>query len=150
MRITKKQLAPVPAVPARTEGWEHRHLEVLANYDAVPFEWGTRDCLTQVADVCLAMTGLDPLAPMRGYASELEAGKIMLRRGCQDVGDALAQAFPEVAPAQARRGDAGIVLSADGVKMAVVVAGSYVVGRHANGSFKVPLGRLVRAFKIGW
>src|SRR5690606_22905725 len=93
MRILKRHKGPLPIVPGRTEGWETRLVDTLSRYGFSKFEWGKSDCLTHVADVCEAMTGVDPLLPLRGYASEEDAARLLAARGCASVGDALAQAF---------------------------------------------------------
>lgn len=47
--------------------------EYLRRQAALPFGYGTADCVTLVADWVQACRGVDPLAPWRGYASRDEA-----------------------------------------------------------------------------
>lgn len=148
MRTRKSHKGPLPEVPARQANWEAGLIGTLKDYMAKPFAWGEADCLTLVADTCLAMTGIDPLQPLRGYKTEADAAKLMALRGCSGVGEALAQAFPEVPIAQARRGDCGYIERA-GQQLAVVVYGAEVFGRHERGAFRLPSSQLVRAFKVG-
>ncbi len=148
MRVRKAHRAPLPKVPSRQSNWETQLVNVLEQYALKPFAWGEADCLTLVADACLAMTGVDPLLQLRGYSTEAEAAKLMTIRGCSGVGEALAQAFPDVPAAQARRGDCGYIERA-GQQLAVVVYGAEVFGRHERGSFRLPSSQLVRAFKVG-
>lgn len=147
MRVTNAMKAPFGEAPARLQGWETRLVEWLTSDRGRPIVWGQSDCATRVADVCQAMTGFDPMEVLRGrYASELDAAKIMAARGCADMGDMLAQAFPEVAPSAARRGDVGTVVDRRGVVGAVIVEGDLVSG--AGGTFMSRL-RLARAFRVG-
>jgi hypothetical protein len=147
MRILKKHKAPLPAVPARTKGWEDRLYETLDAINGEPIAWGRYDCITRVADVCLAMTGVDPMADFRGeYSTEAEAAKLIVARGCEDVAGLLAQAFPEVPPLMARRGDCGVVYGPDGVPAAVVIEGATASGA---GSVRVSVTRVARAFRVG-
>lgn len=137
-------------IPARSRGWELRLLAVIEDYKRQSMEWGRYDCLTQVADVCEAMTGHDPMAGQRGrYRSEGGAARVLKELGFSDVEEALAATFPEVAVAQARRGDCGIILMS-GMKASVVVLGTNVIGRHTRGSFLMPSLRMSRAFRVGW
>ncbi len=147
MRITKSMTAAFGEVPPRTQGWETRLADWLTEDRGRPVVWGQQDCATRVADVCQVMTGHDPMDFLRGrYASELDAAKLLAARGCADMGDMLAQAFPEISPAMARRGDVGTVVDRRGVVGAVVVEGDLVSG--AGSTFMSRL-RLARAFRVG-
>jgi len=47
-----------------------------------PVVWGRRDCCTAACDVFAALTGIDPMLPLRGrYASAIDAGRIVRRAG---------------------------------------------------------------------
>jgi hypothetical protein len=47
-----------------------------------PVVWGRRDCCTAACDVFAALTGVDPMLPLRGrYASAIEAGRIVRQAG---------------------------------------------------------------------
>lgn len=141
--------------PPRHAGWEMAFVDAVAAHQAAPFGFGTSDCLTLVADVDLAMTGHDPLAGRRGsYDSAAGAAALLAEMGFADVGAALAATYPEVAPAEARRGDAGVVDS-DGTLAAVVVMGDRVMGKApgtSNGAGVTfwPRSALLRAFRVGW
>lgn len=147
MSTADAKLAEIPRLPPRAVGWEKALVRELARLNAEPLEWGKSDCVTRVADVAKAMTGVDPMASLRGsYSSELGAARVMVARGCADVGELLASAFPEVAPAMARRGDVGVVPGPDGVLSAVVFEGADVSGA---GRARTSRTRVVRAFKVG-
>lgn len=94
----------------RTTGWDQRLAAVVDRHAALPGEWGTSDCLLTVADVILALTGVDPAEDVRGrYDSETGAAKLLLKRGYENVEQALAADFPPVARLMAQRGDVGVV-----------------------------------------
>ena len=133
----------------RQVGWEDRLSAVLMAYASAPFAWGSKDCLTQVADACEALTGHNPMGiSLRRYSSEEAALALLRRRGCTDVGEALARTFEEVPASMVRRGDCGTV-EIRGTVAAVVVYGAEVFGRHERGAFRLPAHRLTRAFKVG-
>ena len=148
----------VPATRAR--GWEIALARVVEHHAATPFAWGASDCLTLVADAAQALTGFDPMAQYRGrYQSGGGAARLLKKAGHADLGAALAARFEEVAPAMARRGDAGLVETTVRGRLslaAVVITGAEVVGKSppgrdgGTGLSIVSRDRLVRAFRIGW
>jgi len=140
-----------PAV--RQPGWEHGFAAFVAAQRDMPFAWGRADCLTAIADLCAALTGRNPLPKaLRRYTTERGASRLMISLGFADIEAALAQCFPAVAPALARRGDCGIVMThVDGqpAKAAVIVLGPTVLGRGPAGAIIRPRRDLVSAFAIG-
>lgn len=141
----------------RLRGWEMALANVVALHQAKAFEWGASDCLVQVADVDLAMTGRDPMAPMRGkYRSAGAATRLLRKLKYANAAAALAATYEEVEPAMARRGDCGVVDAGDGVLAAVIVLGDVVIGKSptgiagGTGATIISRNRLVRAFRIGW
>lgn len=149
MRVLKRHKAALPIVPIRTPGWETRLSDLLDEMRHRPMAWGSNDCLTRVADACLVMTGVDPMLPLRGaYASEADALKLLAARGHQGLAEALAEAFPEIAPAMARRGDCGVVDLPMG-PAAVIFEGSEVSGVHSKGTTLLSRLRVSRAFRVG-
>lgn len=146
--------------PTRLRGWELALADVVANHAGMPFEWGRSDCLTLVADVETALTGIDPMAELRGrYKSAGGATRLLRKQGHRDIEAALAGRYQAVAPAMARRGDCGLVetvTAAGTVLAAVIVTGPNVVGKTATskkgstGLTTLGRDRLVRAFRIGW
>lgn len=141
-----------PAIPARKPGWERSYVEVLERHMAAPFTWGSSDCLVVPADLCKAMTGVDPMKGLRHYGTEFGAMKVLARIGCASVEDALARAFPSVPVLLARRGDCGVLAqTVDGKPWlsTLIVMGDRAVGKGPDGPVSVPTHRLKSAFMIG-
>lgn len=147
--------------PARHSGWEVAFVETVARHQAEAFAWGKSDCLTRIADLALAMTGVDPMADIRGnYDSATTSAGVLKDLGFDDIEAALAAHFELVAPSMARRGDCGIVVTESGkreVKAGVIVMGDMLLGcalpampeTDASGAIWLPRERLVTAFRIG-
>lgn len=147
--------------PARHSGWEVALVETIARHQAEPFAWGQSDCITRIADLALAMTGVDPMADLRGgYDSAAGSAGVLKDQGFVDIEAALAAHFEPVAPALARRGDCGIVMTESGkreVKAGVIVMGDMLLGcalpampeTDALGAIWLPRERLVAAYRIG-
>jgi len=145
---------------SRVKGWEVALARVIEHHAQTPFAWGQCDCLTMIGDAVVAVTGADPMAVYRGrYTSGGGAARVLKKAGFDDVGAALASQFEEVAPAMARRGDAGIVettVRGKSVPAAVVIIGAEVAGKSSPGKAGgtglsiVSRDRLVRAFRVGW
>ncbi len=132
----------------RVPGWEARLISTIEREDGVAFSWGLHDCLTLVADCCLAVTDVDPMADISPYETEEGAQEVLQGLGYRDVSEALASHFEEIPPALARRGDCGVV-ELRGVVASVVVMGAISYGRSERGLLKFPTSRVTRAFKVG-
>lgn len=97
----------------RCSDWETRFRTAIEEADRVPFAWGQADCATAMADVVLAITGVDPLSGVRGrYHSEKAALRLMLTYRWPNWTGAVAGQFavfgwPEIDPRAARVGDVG-------------------------------------------
>jgi hypothetical protein len=142
-----------PVIPPRLPGWENALAATMQRHMALPISYGTSDCLLQIADVCLAMTGVDPMRRLRRYRTETGALRIMAALGFGDVEQALAAVFPRIdGVGNALRGDAGIVERlVDGhlVLSAVVIIGHMAVGKDDFGHAPVSTLALKSAFAIG-
>lgn len=140
-------------IPARRPGWEHAYALILEKQAQVPFSWGEADCLTRVADLCRAMTGVNPFPMgMRRYRTAAGAAKQLKNLGFNDVDAALSAVFPEIAKAKARRGDCGVGEVRIQGKMVVatfIVMGAQAVGSNERGPVVVPTLALKRTFKVG-
>lgn len=141
-----------PDIPARRPGWEHGFVDVLQGHIWQPFAWGAHDCLRMPADLCLAMTDVDPMKGLKRYASETGARRILAALGFRTVEDALQAVFPEIPLLRARRGDCGVVeQEIDGRPWLSthIVVGDRAVALGPKGPSFVPLDRLKRTFAIG-
>lgn len=116
-------------MPARKEDWPARLAAAIAAQAAAPFAWGRRDCMLAVADVILAMTGVDPAAGWRGSYDDAPGAALALKRIAGPGVDherllelaveRLAADFgcPEIPPLKAGRGDV-VLARIDGESLA--------------------------------
>lgn len=134
---------------ARVEGWEARLNNAVEKFRARPHERSQNHC-GHFADAAVeAVTGSPRLASL-GIAVHDDAAlaATLHDRGAADVGDLLAQIYPEIAPAKAMRGDLGVV-TRKGLTVVVVVLGQYVAapGERCLGLLsRTP--HLQRAFRV--
>lgn len=143
-----------PVVPPRRPGWEHAYAEITEQFGRTPFSWGTADCLTRVADLTEAMTGVNPLPyMMRRYRSAAGAEMVLQELGFATPADALAAVFPSVPVSMARRGDCGIGsvrVAGEVHDAAFIVLGVNALGAGEKGAVVVPTLMLKQTFAIGW
>jgi hypothetical protein len=91
----------------RHADWTLRLTDFVKRKKRVPFEWGVNDCCLFVADMTIAITGVDPAATFRDkYTTELGAMKALYEQGFANVEAVLTHAFGEpVSRLEVRRGD---------------------------------------------
>lgn len=143
----------------RVTDWPTRLDEFLAARAAMPFAWGSNDCITFAVAAVLAITGTDmmPRLPGRGrYKSERGAygtlQRLMLGNN-RTVADAAAWQMAkhdvqQVRPAFAQRGDVGLGASERGDTLVVRTA-SHWVGPGLTGMQTMPDASVYRAWAIG-
>lgn len=91
----------------RLPGWPELLAAYIDQRSAMPFAWGSNDCCTFAADGVQAITGLDPMADLRGYGGALQAQRILRNGGLMAlVSDRLGWQLP---PQFAHRGDVVLV-----------------------------------------
>ena len=105
----------------------------IAARTAVPFAWGSNDCVTFAAGAVLALTGRDPLAGIPAWQSERAALIGLKRRG--GLFAAVSSVLPQIAPAHAHRGDIGAVMGPDGPFL-MMIEGATLVGPALHGLFR--------------
>lgn len=131
-------------------GWESALRAVVARHRALPFGWGTSDCFVFPMDCVEAVTGRDPWAAVRGYASEQAAARLLVAHGLRDVADAFAAVLPEIHPAEAGRGDLAVVAAAGSGEIGgAVCLGPVVAAKGRDGLSFLPRTAMVRAFRVG-
>lgn len=141
-----------PAIPARLPGWERAFVDVMERHLAERFAWGVSDCLIVPADLCLGMTGVDPMKGLRRYTTEFGALKVLAKIGCTSVEDALERAFPSIPVLMARRGDCGVLEEVSDGKpwlSTLIVMGDRAIGKGPHGPVSIPTHKLKSAFAIG-
>lgn len=105
----------------RSEVWT----QMLNNYIDCsrlrPFEWGSFDCVTFAGNWKTLVTGVDPLASVRGtYSTERGALEIIVRLGCSDLEAVGTHFFGEpdpLGPKFAGRGDIVLAQGALGISL---------------------------------
>lgn len=138
-----------PSPHRRLPGWP----ELLADYAAArmttPFAWGSHDCVGFAAGGVAALTGLDPLAPLRGtYGSEAEAEAIIAADGnlfrlvCRLWAEA---GLPPCPPTLAQRGDTAWIQGENDQAMGLVLGDSIAVPGPDRLAF-YPLSAALRAW----
>ena len=92
----------------RREDWPEA-LHALVDLRAgMPFAWGYQDCCAFAAAAVEAMTGIDPMADLRGYHSRETAEAILAAQGGLEAA-VTARLGEPVGTALARRGDVVLV-----------------------------------------
>lgn len=133
----------------RREDWPERLIETIERHGALPFEFGTSDCLTFPLACVEAMTGVLPWADEHGKTTQKGAAKLLRRHGFKTVADALASLFLEIPVAMAGRGDVGVIEGAHGVSGVVFIDNGAIGKADVMGTRRVPRSLVARAFKVG-
>jgi hypothetical protein len=124
-----------------------RDLAALAAYvagrEAVPFAWGTNDCVTFAAGAVLALTGRDPLAGIGTWKTERGALLQLRRRG--GLIAAVSSVLLPIPLAHAHRGDICAVPGPDGTFL-MVAEGITLVGPELAGLKRLPRTAMVNAW----
>ena len=122
----------------------------MARVAGRPMAWGRDDCCLWVADIVAEMTGRDPAAAFRGYATSTGA---LRRLGIGGLAAALAavaarEAWPEIDPEMAVTGDIGLVgnMMSDFGGAAVIRYEGWWVGREDFGVGFLPTAAVTRAW----
>ncbi|MES2909838.1 MAG: hypothetical protein V4718_00530 [Pseudomonadota bacterium] len=90
----------------RCVNWAQLLSAYLLERKAQPFAWVKNDCCTFAAGAVVAMTGRDPMAPLRGkYKTRAGAGKLLARAGNLQALASQYLGSPLATPALAMRGD---------------------------------------------
>lgn len=132
----------------RPEGWEQRFVAFLTGRAQMPFAWGANDCCTFAADCAEAITGTDPMADLRGYDSEIGAGRVLVKSGVESFEALVDAIFDEVPVGMARRGDLALAMQGNEAGL-MVVEGDWLVGPSEDGLKRVPRDRMIRAWRVG-
>jgi hypothetical protein len=135
----------------RVEGWEDRLFVVIEEHARQPFQWGVSDCCTFPMDVCRALIGIVPEKYVPGSYDDMQSAVRELKaHGYRHLGEAFADAFVEIPPAFAGRGDLGQADYPGAILGGgVVVIGEEVLGKGELGLVRVPRNAMSRAFRIG-
>lgn len=133
----------------RIRGWEQALAAFTRAHMRTTYEWGRHDCALFAAGAVAATTGVDFAQDFRGtYDDEEGARRVLASIGCADVGDLASRYLPEIAPAEARRGDIVLIDGVRGMFLAVV-DGRTAVGPTLRGLAHTPLNLALRAWAVG-
>jgi hypothetical protein len=140
----------------RTPHWPTREYhDFLLSRARQPFEWGTNDCASFAADGIRAITGVDIMAELRGYTSNVGAmQKIQDVTGASSLEDALAWCANKHDMTErqhvlmAQRGDLVLYHNGDGSIAAGLVSltGRDVVSPGDGGLLRTPLSSIHRVW----
>ena len=125
-------------------------MELVAREQAAGFAWGRHDCATLAVAVVRAVTGHDIAADVPPWFSTLSAARSLRRVGFDSAWAFFVARLPEIAVADARRGD---LVYATGpiapLGCPAVVTGAEAMSRNEAGWVVFPRTLAVRAFKVG-
>ena len=131
----------------RLRDWQNRLQACLAQRSALPFTWGSHDCVLFAADCVQACTGTDPAAAMRGtYSDAIGAARLVHELGgLAEI--AAAHCGKEVSPTMAQPGDIGLVLNAGRECLAVCTGAVWHVP-GGDGLVPLPINNATRAWRV--
>lgn len=118
--------------PAR---WRKAIRESVTAAIGLPMTYGVDDCMLFVANIDLAVTGVDTAAAYRGrYKTKRGAARVMGKRGVAGAALAAAKWFKwsRIDPQEAKPGARGLVDTPEG-PAAVIFDGTFWVGRKEGG-----------------
>ena len=135
---------------ARLPNWRSALSAYFEKVRATAFVYGKSDCACFVAGAVEAMTGVDPMADIRGrYATVIGAKRFLKSAGASSLADFVARSFEEVHPAYARCGDLGVIKTDGPFGAALgVVSGERVMALTENGLDSVDRSTMQRAFTV--
>ena len=140
----------------RLPDWPERLDAAINEAAGQPFAWGQHDCALAAATAVQAITGVDPMADIRGaYRDALSAMRMAerlsggggfeaaLRAVCDRLG------LQQIPPTLAQRGDIGLVTGADGRPVTAVWGGSAWLAPGADGMESLSARQATAAWHIG-
>lgn len=134
----------------RREDWPDRFEAFLEARRFTPFAWGSNDCATFAADWVREATDADPIAELRGkWKTEAGAARTIARLG--GLREAVSARLAEIPPAQAQRGDVGLVLTeiCAGAPALVVFGIDAAFGPGPRGLTMVDRAAVLTAWRVG-
>lgn len=121
---------------------------IILTHTAQDFAWGTSDC-SFVFDIIRDITGFDPIASIRGYASEAGALRALRAAGYVTTLDLVEKNFVEIPPAMAQRGDIGYPANIPHPLMSpAIIDGPNCYSKEPRGAVVFPRIHLARAWKV--
>lgn len=137
-----------PEKLTRLHDWQMRLAALVAERQAMPFEWGRHDCALFCADAVEAVTGHDFAVDLRGtYSTALEAARVLQERGGVTAIATAALGDP-VGPLFAAVGDV-VLVDMNGREALGLCNGASVLGPGEDGLIGVGMGAVKAAWRVG-
>lgn len=133
---------------SRVVDWPERLFDTVGQWEAVPFAWGSTDCLGFALACIKAVRGSLPIEDLPAYSDAKEARRVLRDMGARELENALMMHFEPVPVSMAQRGDIGISRSPEGEQAVVVCLGSLWRGKTQVGSIQLPRQAVERAFRV--
>lgn len=128
--------------------WEQRLSAAVAKHQACASEWSVSDCYAIPDDAVEAVTGSRMYPKARSYKTEAGAAKQLRKHGFENVAEAFAAKFPEVAPIMAQRGDIGVIERDGQFSGGVFTSIGFMTRAHGFPVEFLPASAVTRAFKV--
>lgn len=133
----------------RFPDWPQRLLAAVNARRAMPYAWGSNDCVLYAADMVAAITGIDLAEEFRGaYHDERGAAALMAREGWADLAS-LADAHLPRCLARPRRGDLVLLPGTRGDYLGIVAASGVVAAPDVDKPRLRPMTGLIAAWSVG-
>jgi hypothetical protein len=132
----------------RLPDWTARLYALVAEREVAPFRVGANDCAFFAADAVLAVTGVDPLAALRGRVDDAESARDAI--GPRGMFAAMVRHLgrPLPTPALAQRGDVLLVTTPQARRFAAVCLGDRWAAPGRAGLLQGPIAQAERAWRI--
>lgn len=132
---------------SRRPDWISRVNDVFVGRAALPFVWGSNDCILFPADCVLAATDIDPAADFRGaYHGARRAKRIVQALGGLEA-LAARHCGEEVAPGLAQYGDVGLLVNG-GHPCLAVFGGEFFHAPGETGLLLLPVEACSKAWRM--
>jgi hypothetical protein len=133
----------------RVEDWSTALALETNKISGKPHAWGQNDCAIFAANAIRAMTGQDPMKGIRGrYKTAIGAARVIKNDGFQSLAAYVSALFPEIEPADAKRGDLVLCEGPFGDFLAVRER-SFAIGPGFDGVEQIEPRQFKRAWRVG-
>ncbi|MNL18359.1 hypothetical protein D3C87_1395020 [compost metagenome] len=130
----------------RVADWQDRFSAYARERAALPFAWGSNDCCTFAAGAVEALTGVNPMADVAPYDSEMAAARLILRAG--DLRTLASQFLgAPVLPLMAAIGDV-VLLTNEGRELLGICNGVNALAPGPSGVVALEMTAATAAWKI--
>lgn len=106
----------------------------------IPYAWGTNDCVTFTADAVWAITGVDPIADIRGTWDSEEGARTVLE-GLGGLIAAVDARFERMDPRFAQRGDVCLIKDQNGEPSLGVCIGAFAAAPGESEMLLTPMSK---------